>query len=153
MDISLPHTDYALATYYILATAEASSNLGRYDGVRYGRRAEADNLREMYFNSRTEGFGEEVKKTYHAGNLCPLRRILRCILSQSSEGENTHQAGLCGSIQKKWMLSSPPLRQQQPLRQAQKTQDPLQMYLSDIYTLSLNLFWRMRTLCPLRIRH
>ena len=63
IEISLPHTEYAVATYYIIATAEASTNLARFDGVRYGHRAEnADNLIDQYHRSREEGFGEEVKR-------------------------------------------------------------------------------------------
>ena len=67
VDISLPHTDYAVATYYLIATAEASSNLARYDGVRFGHRAEADGLLEMYTKSRSEGFGSEVKRRIMLG--------------------------------------------------------------------------------------
>ncbi len=67
VDISLPHTQYALATYYIIAPAEASANLSRYDGVRYGLRVEGDSLDEMYMNTRAEGFGKEVKKRIMIG--------------------------------------------------------------------------------------
>src|SRR5207253_1615207 len=68
VDVSLPHTRYATATYYIVATAEASSNLARYDGVRYGFRAEgAETLREMYWRTRDEGFGAEVKRRIMLG--------------------------------------------------------------------------------------
>ncbi len=68
VEVSLPHTDYAVPTYYILATSEASSNLARYDGVKYGRRAEgAKDLMEMYLKSRAEGFGAEVKRRIMLG--------------------------------------------------------------------------------------
>ena len=67
-EISLPHTKYALATYYVLAPAEASSNLARYDGIRYGFRAEGNgNLDELYINTRTLGFGKEVKRRIMIG--------------------------------------------------------------------------------------
>ena len=67
-EISLPHTEYAIATYYIIACAEASTNLSRYDGVKYGYRSgKSENLMEMYFNSREEGFGEEVKRRIMLG--------------------------------------------------------------------------------------
>jgi aspartyl-tRNA(Asn)/glutamyl-tRNA(Gln) amidotransferase subunit A len=62
VSISLPHTKYALPTYYVIAPAEASSNWARYDGVRYGERVEGNGLDELYINSRTEGFGKEVKR-------------------------------------------------------------------------------------------
>ena len=62
VEISLPHTEYAVATYYVLATSEASSNLARYDGVKYGFRAEGKDLMEMYMNTRAQGFGAEVKE-------------------------------------------------------------------------------------------
>ncbi len=122
VDISLPpHTDYALATYYILATAEASSNLGRYDGVRYGRRAEADNLREMYFNSRTEGFGEEVKRRIMLGTYVLSAGYYDAYYLKAQKVRTLIKQDFVEAYKKKWMLSSPPpLRQQQPLRQAQK---------------------------------
>jgi aspartyl-tRNA(Asn)/glutamyl-tRNA(Gln) amidotransferase subunit A len=67
VDISLPHTKYALPAYYIIAPAEASSNLARYDGVRYGKRVEAESLDEMYALTRAEGFGEEVQRRIMIG--------------------------------------------------------------------------------------
>ncbi|ADD69188.1 glutamyl-tRNA(Gln) amidotransferase, A subunit [Denitrovibrio acetiphilus DSM 12809] len=139
VDISLPHTDYALATYYIIATAEASSNLGRYDGVRFGRRAEADNLRDMYFNSRTEGFGEEVKRRimlgtyvlsagYYDAYYLKAQRVRTLIKQDFVEAFKTVDAIIC------------PTSPTTAFKAGAKTEDPLQMYLSDIYTLSLNLF-------------
>ena len=62
VEVSLPHTEYALPAYYIIAPAEASSNLARYDGVRYGMRSEADDVIGMYENTRSDGFGAEVKR-------------------------------------------------------------------------------------------
>ena len=67
IDISLPHTKYALPAYYIVAPAEASSNLARYDGVKYGYRSEGENLISMYENTRSEGFGDEVKRRIMIG--------------------------------------------------------------------------------------
>ena len=67
IDISLPHTNYALPTYYIVAPAEASSNLARYDGVKYGFRSAGENLIDMYEKTRSEGFGEEVKRRIMIG--------------------------------------------------------------------------------------
>jgi len=90
IDISMPHTKYALPAYYIVALAEASSNLARYDGVRYGLRVDDRDILEMYEKTRPEGFGAEVKRhsTWH---LCAIRRILRCLLFAGSEGSHPHQ--------------------------------------------------------------
>ena len=64
-EVSLPYTKYAISTYYIISSAEAASNLSRYDGVRYGVRKSDENIEQMYVKSRTEGFGDEVKRRYH----------------------------------------------------------------------------------------
>ncbi len=76
VDIRMPHTDYAIATYYIIATAEASSNLARYDGVRFGLRVDGDSLLSMYRKTRGAGFGAEVKRRIVSRDLCFIRRIL-----------------------------------------------------------------------------
>ena len=86
IDISLPHTKYALPTYYIVAPAEASSNLARYDGIKYGYRSKkGNNLIEMYEHTRAEGFGDEVKKKSFNWNICFIFRLLRCLLFKSAE--------------------------------------------------------------------
>jgi len=139
VDISLPHTDYALATYYIIATAEASSNLGRYDGVRYGKRAEAENLRDMYFRSRSEGFGDEVKRRimlgtyvlsagYYDAYYIKAQKVRTLIKQDFVEAFKKVDAIIC------------PTSPTTAFKAGEKTADPIQMYLSDIYTLSLNLF-------------
>ena len=82
-EVSLPHSKYGVAVYYIIASSEASSNLQRFDGIRYGYRAEdATNLDEIYVNSRSQGFGEEVKTPYHARYFQPFIRLLRCLLQE-----------------------------------------------------------------------
>ena len=87
-EVSLPMTDYTIATYYILTTAEASANLARFDGARYGFRvSEYANLKEMYLNSRTEGFGKEVKTENYAWHLCTFIRVLRCVLPKSAKSK------------------------------------------------------------------
>jgi aspartyl-tRNA(Asn)/glutamyl-tRNA(Gln) amidotransferase subunit A len=139
VEISLPHTDYALATYYIIATAEASSNLGRYDGIRYGQRAEADNLRDTYFDSRTQGFGDEVKRRimlgtyvlsagYYDAYYIKAQKVRTLIKQDFVEAFKKVDAIIC------------PTSPTTAFKSGEKTEDPLQMYLSDIYTLSLNLF-------------
>ncbi len=84
--IRMAHTDYAIATYYIVATAEASSNLARYDGVRYGLRVSGNTLMDMYRKTREQGFGPEVKRRTMLGNLRTLRRLLRRLLSARPKG-------------------------------------------------------------------
>jgi len=139
VDISLPHTDYALATYYILATAEASSNLGRYDGVRYGRRAEADNLRDLYFNSRTEGFGEEVKRRIMLGTYVLSAGYYDAYYIKAQKVRTLIKQDFVEAFKKVDAIISP-TSPTTAFKAGTKTEDPIQMYLSDVYTLSLNLF-------------
>lgn len=137
--VSLPHTSYAIASYYLIATAEASSNLARYDGARYGRRSpDAKSLSEMYTLSRSEGFGPEVKRrillgTYvlSAGYYDAYYRKaqqVRTLLRQDFE----EAFGECDLI-------ATPTTPEVAFRLGEKTDDPLKMYLSDIYTVSANL--------------
>jgi len=86
VDVSLPHTKYALPAYYIVAPAEASSNLARYDGVRYGLRVPGRSIGEMYEKTRADGFGAEVRRRVMIGNLCAVGRLLRRLLSARAEG-------------------------------------------------------------------
>ncbi len=100
-EISLPHTDYAVATYYIIATAEASANLARFDGIRYGARAEGADPLELYRKTRGAGFGcMEVGNAHFARNLCVEQRLLRRILPSSTKGPNAHSAGLPSGVRK-----------------------------------------------------
>ncbi len=94
-EVSLPHNEYAVAAYYIVAPAEASSNLARYDGVSYGRRAAgAEDIIGMFSRSRDQGFGTEVKRRIHAGHLRPQFRLLRRILLKGAAGAHADQARL-----------------------------------------------------------
>ena len=89
IDISLPNTKYALPTYYIVAPAEASSNLARYDGVKYGfRSSKGDNLIEMYENTRSEGFGDEVKRRILIGTYVYLLAIMMPIILKHKKLDN-----------------------------------------------------------------
>jgi len=139
VEVSLPHLDYAVAAYYILACAEASTNLSRYDGVKYGYRSpHSDGLLEMYENSREEGFGEEVKRRIILGTFVlssgyydayylkgqKVRTLIK------NDFENAYKA--CDVI-------VAPTTPAPAFKAGEKTGDPLQMYLADIYTLSANL--------------
>ena len=137
-EISLPHTEYAVAVYYIVATAEASSNLARYDGMRYGYRADAKDLTETYRISRDEGFGAEVKRRimlgtyalsagYYDAYYFKAQRVRTLIKRDFDEAFKR-----CDAI-------VTPTAPTTAFKIGEKTQDPLQMYLSDIYTISINL--------------
>ena len=103
VEIRMPHTDYAIATYYIIATAEASSNLARYDGVRYGLRVEDDSLLAMYRKTRGAGFGAGGKAADCAWNLCAFGGILRRLLFEGAESTSADRAGFSRCVYARWM--------------------------------------------------
>ncbi len=138
-EISLPHTAYTIATYYVIATAEASSNLARFDGVRYGRRADHPaNLLDLYERSRSEGFSTEVKRRillgthvlsagYYDAYYVKAQRVRTLIRRDFEEAFETCDAILT------------PTTPEKAFRLGAKSDDPLSMYLSDVYTVSANL--------------
>ncbi len=138
-EILLPHTEYAVATYYILATAEASSNLARYDGVRYGyRSAPSGDLLEMYMKTRQAGFGPEVKRrimlgTYalSSGYYDAYYRKAQCVRTLIKQDFD--------EAFKLVDVIVTPTAPTTAFKFGEKTQDPLQMYLSDIFTISVNI--------------
>jgi aspartyl-tRNA(Asn)/glutamyl-tRNA(Gln) amidotransferase subunit A len=155
VDISLPHARYAIPVYYLIATAEASSNLARYDGVRYGHRAalgKTDGLREMYDRSRDEGFGPEVKRRIMLGTYVlsagyydayylkaqQVRTLLRQDYDQAFAS--------CDVV-------AMPTTPTPPFRLGEKTSDPIQMYLSDVFTVSANLTGLPAISLPVRGGH
>ncbi|KXK02176.1 MAG: aspartyl/glutamyl-tRNA amidotransferase subunit A [Acidobacteria bacterium OLB17] len=139
VDITLPHAAYGIAVYYIIATAEASSNLARFDGVRYGFRAEeAAGLREMYMRTRDEGFGAEVKRRillgtyvlssgYYDAYYAKAQKVRALIKSDYSEAFKS-----CDAI----LTATSPTT---AFKIGERLDDPLAMYLSDIFTVSANL--------------
>jgi len=139
VDISLPHTEYAVPAYYLLATAEASANLERYDGVRYGyRTGDPESLFNMYCKTRSEGFGMEVKRRIMLGTYClsagyydayyrKAQKVRRLIKEDFDRAFKTVDAILA------------PISPTPAFPIGSKINDPLQMYLADIYTISLNL--------------
>ncbi|MCB0712633.1 MAG: Asp-tRNA(Asn)/Glu-tRNA(Gln) amidotransferase subunit GatA [Ignavibacteriae bacterium] len=139
VEISLPHTEYVIPTYYVIATAEASSNLARYDGARYGYRSpNATNLEEMYEMSRSEGFGEEVKRRIMLGTFVlssgyydayyRKAQQVRTLISQDFERAFSEVD-----------LILTPTAPTAAFKLGEKTSDPISMYLSDIFTAAANI--------------
>jgi len=137
-EVTLPHTKYAVPVYYIIATAEASSNLARFDGVQYGYRAKSDNLIEMYKKTRAEGFGEEAKR--------------RIILGTFALSHGYYDAYYLRALKVRTLIKNDfdavfndfdcivaPTSPTPAFKIGERAADPLRMYLSDIYTISVNL--------------
>jgi aspartyl-tRNA(Asn)/glutamyl-tRNA(Gln) amidotransferase subunit A len=137
-EIQLPHTDYAIATYYIIATAEASSNLARYDGVRYGPRAAADSLIGMYRKTRGAGFGPEVKRRIVLGTY-----VLSAGYYDAYYLKGQKVRALIADDFKKAFAQVDaivtPTSPVPPFKIGERVDDPLQMYLADIYTVTGSL--------------
>ena len=138
VDISLPHTKYALPTYYIIAPAEASSNLARYDGVRYGLRVPGDSLDNLYENTRTEGFGDEVKRRILIGTYVlsagkyedyylRAQRVRQCVANDFKSAFDKVDVILT------------PTTANTAFKIGENITDPLAMYLQDVFTVSTNL--------------
>ena len=140
VSISLPHTKYALPTYYVIAPAEASSNLARYDGVRYGNRVEGNGLDELYINTRTAGFGKEVKRRiligtyvlsagYYDAYYLKAQKVRRLIKNDFDEAF------------KKCDIILTPTSPIEPFAIGDKKmlENPINMYLNDVFTVSVNL--------------
>ncbi len=138
-DISLPHTDYAIATYYILANAEASSNLARYDGARYGFRTEGvKDLDDMYVSSRSQGFGEEVKRRIMLGTYVLSAGYYEAYYRKGQKARTLVLRDFESAFEKCDCLLTP-TAPTTAFKIGEKLDDPLTMYLSDIYTVSVNL--------------
>jgi len=138
MEISLPHTEYAVATYYIIASSEASSNLQRFDGIKYGVRAGCNSLKELYLKTREQGFGEEAKR--------------RIFLGTHSLSSGYYQAYYLKALKVRRLIKNDfdsafrdvdailtPTAPTTAFKIGEKVDNPLNMYLSDIYTISANL--------------
>ncbi len=138
VDISLPHTNYALPAYYIVAPAEASSNLARYDGVKYGFRTEGENLIDMYEKTRSDGFGNEVKRRimigtyvlssgYYDAYYLKAQKVRRLIKKDFDDAYSKVDAILT------------PSTPSSAFKIGEKADDPISMYLNDIFTVPVNL--------------
>lgn len=139
VEVSLPHTKYAIATYYILACAEASTNLSRYDGVKYGHRTkDAKNLLEMYKVTREEGFGEEVKRRIILGTFVLSSGYYDAYYLKGQKVRTLIKQDFENALKQCDVIVAP-VSPIPPFKLNEKMGDPLQMYLSDIYTISINL--------------
>jgi aspartyl-tRNA(Asn)/glutamyl-tRNA(Gln) amidotransferase subunit A len=138
-EVSLPHTEYTIAAYYILATAEASSNLARFDGARYGYRSDdADTLSAMYVKSRSEGFGPEVKRRIMLGTYVLSSGYYDAYYRKGQKVRRLIQQDFFEAFNEVDCLVTP-TSPTTSFKAGEKMDDPLQMYLSDIYTTSANL--------------
>lgn len=138
-EISLPMTEFNIATYYILTTAEASSNLARYDGARYGYRSKnSSTLEEMYINSRTEGFGDEVKRRIMLGTYVLSSGYYDAYYRKAQKVRRLIKEDFDKAFAQVDLILTP-TTPSVAFKLGEKSNDPLQMYLSDIYTTSANL--------------
>ncbi len=138
VEISLPHTQYCLAVYYIIAPAEASSNLARYDGVKYGFRAPASELLDMYKKTRMQGFGAEVKRRIMIGTYALSAGYYDAYYKKASQVRALIKKDFEEAFKKCDVILTP-TTPTPAFKIGEKTDNPLQMYLSDIFTISTNL--------------
>lgn len=138
VELTLPHTDYAVAAYYLIATSEASSNLARYDGVRYGLRKSGRDLIDMYMNTRAAGFGEEVKRRIMLGTYALSSGYYDAYYKKAQQARTLIKRDFEEAFKKVDIIVTP-TSPTPAFRLGEKTEDPLQMYLSDIFTISVNL--------------
>lgn len=137
-EVSLPHTKYAVACYYIIATAEASSNLARYDGVRYTMRSEADTLSDMYRNTRGSGFGAEVKRRIMLGTYVLSAGYYDAYYLKAQKVRSLITQDFAKAFEQVDALVTP-VSPFPAFRLGEKVDDPMSMYLSDIYTITGDL--------------
>ncbi len=140
VEISLPHTDAAVAVYYILAPAEASSNLARYDGIRYGHRAKGNyDLKTLYAKSRSEGFGREVQRRIMVGAYVLSTGYYDAYYLKAQKVRSLIAKDFQEAFAHKCDVIAAPTAPNAPFKIGAKISDPLQMYLNDIFTIPVNL--------------
>lgn len=138
-EVSLPHTKYAIGTYYIIATAEASANLARYDGVKYGyRNKDADNLMDMYLKSRSEAFGDEVKRRIMLGTYALSSGYYDAYYKKAQQVRTLIKMDFDKAFEKVDLLICPTCPNT-AFEFGSKTSDPISMYLQDIATITANM--------------
>lgn len=137
-EISLKYTKYAISTYYIISSAEAASNLSRYDGVRYGLRANNDNIEDMYVKTRSKGFGQEVKRRIMIGNYVLCSGFYDAYYKKASQVRRLIQEDFLEAFKEVDLILTPtsPFT---AFKKGEKIEDPMTMYLSDIYTVSVSM--------------
>jgi aspartyl-tRNA(Asn)/glutamyl-tRNA(Gln) amidotransferase subunit A len=136
--LKMPHTDYAIATYYIVATAEASSNLARYDGVRYGLRVQGNTLMDMYRKTRERGFGPEVKRRIMLGTYALSSGYYDAYYVRAQKVRSLIARDFSSAFEKVDAIVTP-TAPSPAFKLGEKTADPLEMYLADIYTVTGSL--------------
>jgi aspartyl-tRNA(Asn)/glutamyl-tRNA(Gln) amidotransferase subunit A len=134
---NMQNTKYDIATYYILATAEAATNLARFDGVRYGTRAESKNTEELFYNTRSEGFGTEVKRRILLGNFVLSSGYYDAYYVKAQKVRHLIRDEFNAIFEEADLILSPVAPSVAPKIGA--SEDPLEMYKSDMYTIAINL--------------
>jgi aspartyl-tRNA(Asn)/glutamyl-tRNA(Gln) amidotransferase subunit A len=138
VDVSLPHTDYALPVYYLIAPAEASANLARYDGVRYGLSADSDDLWERYRQTRGQGFGPEVKRRIMLGTYALSAGYYDAYYLKAGQVRTLIRRDFDRALERCDVLVAP-TSPTTAFKIGEKVDDPMQMYLADVFTLALSL--------------
>jgi aspartyl-tRNA(Asn)/glutamyl-tRNA(Gln) amidotransferase subunit A len=140
VEVSLPHTELAVAVYYILAPAEASSNLARYDGIRYGHRATGDlDLKSLYARSRSEGFGREVQRRILVGTYVLSSGYYDAFYLKAQKVRTLIASDFSKAFTEQCDVIAAPTTPTPPFKMGEKVNDPLTMYLNDIFTIPVNL--------------
>lgn len=138
VDIDLKYMKYSISTYYIISSAEASSNLSRYDGIRYGYRAEANNIEDLYVNTRTEGFGKEVKRRIMIGSYVLSSGFYDAYYKKASQVRRLIKEDYLNAFKDVDIIITP-TSPTVAFKKGEKSNNPIEMYLSDIYTVSVSL--------------
>jgi aspartyl-tRNA(Asn)/glutamyl-tRNA(Gln) amidotransferase subunit A len=138
IDISLPHTEYALPVYYIIAPAEASSNLARYDGVRYGHRIDGIDIHDMYMKTRADGFGEEVKRRIMIGTYVLSAGYYDAYYVKAQKVRTLIRRDFDEAYKKVDVILTP-TTPSSAFPKGEPVVDPIQMYLNDVFTVTANL--------------
>jgi aspartyl-tRNA(Asn)/glutamyl-tRNA(Gln) amidotransferase subunit A len=138
VEVSLPHAKYAVAVYYVVAVAEASSNLGRFDGVRYGLRKQTSNLRDMYFDTRDAGFGDEAKRRILLGTFVLSHGYYDAYYLKGLKVRTLIKQDFDQAFEQVDVILGP-TAPTPPFKIGEKVNDPLSMYLSDTYTIPASL--------------